>query len=211
MYKAVLFDNDGVLVDTEKLYFESSRQVLSEVGIVLDRNLFLDISLTQGKSVFRYAVEKGFPKEQESALRDRRNELYCELIASEQDILVPGIQETLGYLSGRYLLGVVTTSLRIHFDLIHKESGLLSFFKFVLVREDYQKSKPDPEPYLLACERSGCAPSQCLVIEDTMRGLQAAIAAGIDTWVIPNQFSRSQKFPEAKRILNDISDLMNFL
>jgi len=78
--KALLWDNDGVLVDTEELYFRATRDVLSEVGIDLSRDLFIKISLKQGRSAFDFAAEQGISQEAINRLRDDRNKRYSELL-----------------------------------------------------------------------------------------------------------------------------------
>jgi beta-phosphoglucomutase-like phosphatase (HAD superfamily) len=78
---------------------------------------------------------------------------------------------------------------------------------FVLTREDYVSSKPDPEPYLLALSRSGASADECLVVEDSQRGLRAAIAAGIDCAVVYNAFTTSHDFTGAAHLLDSIQDV----
>jgi beta-phosphoglucomutase-like phosphatase (HAD superfamily) len=78
---------------------------------------------------------------------------------------------------------------------------------FVLTREDYVSSKPDPESYLLALSRFGASADECLVVEDSQRGLQAAIAAGIDCAVVYNAFTASHDFTGATHLLASIHDL----
>jgi beta-phosphoglucomutase-like phosphatase (HAD superfamily) len=101
----------------------------------------------------------------------------------------------------------VTTSRREHFDIIHRASGLLQYFAFILTREDYEKSKPDPEPYLRGLEKTGVERSECIVIEDSKRGLTAATRAGLRCLVIPTALNRDDDFSEAHMVLNTITDV----
>jgi beta-phosphoglucomutase-like phosphatase (HAD superfamily) len=109
------------------------------------------------------------------------------------------------------MMAIVTSSRRDHFDLIHATTDLLHLFSFILCREDYREAKPDPEPYLAALQRSGLAPRQCLVIEDSVRGLAAAKAAGLTCWVIPSAQTRGQDFAAADRVLDGIADVARLL
>jgi beta-phosphoglucomutase-like phosphatase (HAD superfamily) len=84
---------------------------------------------------------------------------------------------------------------------------LLKFFDFYLTREDYTRSKPSAEPYLLALQKSGQKPQDVLVIEDSQRGLNAAKAAGLTCWVIPGHHTSEQDFVEADRILLNINEI----
>ncbi len=82
---------------------------------------------------------------------------------------------------------------------------------FVLTREDYVLSKPNPEPYLLALSRFGGSADDCLVVEDSQRGLQAAIAAGIDCAVVHNAFTASHDFTGATHFLDSIDELLSIV
>ena len=91
------------------------------------------------------------------------------------------------------------------FARTHARTGLLGHFELVLTRDHYQRSKPDPEPYLRAVERLGAAPERCLVIEDSERGLGAAKAAGLSCWVIPSRLTRTGRFEAADAVLVDLA------
>jgi len=97
--KALLWDNDGVLVDTEELYFKATRDVLSEVGTDLSRDLFIHISLEQGRSSFDLAAEQGVSQEAINRLRDDRNKRYSELLRNKVHVL-DGVEDTLRRLQG---------------------------------------------------------------------------------------------------------------
>ena len=87
-------------------------------------------------------------------------------------------------------------------------TGLLTYLHFVLTASDYMHSKPHPEPYLLAVERSGCRTEECLVIEDSARGLMAATEAGLRCIVVPSEFTRGSKFAGAYTVLESLTELL---
>jgi beta-phosphoglucomutase-like phosphatase (HAD superfamily) len=101
--------------------------------------------------------------------------------------------------------------MREHFEAMHRNSGLTGFFEFVLTREDYQKSKPDPEPYLMALGRLRLPAHECVVVEDSERGLAAASAAGLRCIVIPSSLTRGGKFNGAAAILDNVFPLPSTL
>lgn len=211
MIKALFWDNDDVLVDTEHLYFRATQQVLGEsAGINLNRNDFIRISLQQGRSVFTLARERGFDVETCEQMRQERNDLYAQLLSREAEA-IDGVEETLQALQERLQMAIVTSSLGEHFDIIHGRTGLLKYFDFWLTREDYRQTKPHPEPYLSALKRSGLQPEECLVVEDTERGLKAAVAAGIPCLVIPGELTRGHDFSVAHGILQDVREIPSFL
>lgn len=199
----IFWDNDGVLVDTEGLYWQASKEVLEQIGFSLSAEQFAAISLATGRSVFELATTDEALMDE---LRHRRNRRYAELLAGS-DLVLPGVREAIAQLAGRHEMAIVTSSRRDHFNLIHADSKLLHHFSFVLCREDYLEAKPHPEPYLLALRRSGRKASECLVIEDSLRGLLAAKAAGLTCWVIPSAQTRGQDFASADRILEQIGEL----
>lgn len=206
MIKAVFWDNDGVLVDTERLYFQATRELLQKAGVTLTEELFQRISLKEGNSAFALALEKGVPQQEIDRLQAERNLRYTELLAGGVRIL-DGVEETLAKLQGDLLHAIVTSSRRTHFDAMHAKTGLRSRFDFILTREDYVLSKPDPEPYRLAVKRSGCRPEECLVVEDSERGLRAAVAAGIRCIVVPNDLTEGGTFADAWRILQSCREI----
>lgn len=206
MIRAVFWDNDGVLVDTEKLYFQATRELLLEAGVTLTEELFRHISLKEGRSAFDLALEKGVPQERIDLLHERRNRRYTQLVEGGVRIL-PGVEETLSILKGRVVQAIVTSSRLVHFEAMHAKTGLRRHFDFILTREDYLLSKPDPEPYRLAMERSGCGPEECLVVEDSERGYRAAVAAGIRCIVVPNDLTRGGAFAQAWRVFDSCREI----
>jgi HAD superfamily hydrolase (TIGR01509 family) len=102
-------------------------------------------------------------------------------------------------------MGVVTSYRREHFEIIHSETGLLQFFDFVFTREDYTKSKPDPDPFLTAVIQSRLQPAECIIVEDLERGLAAAMSAGIRCLVAPNALTRGNNFSGAYRVLESVN------
>jgi HAD superfamily hydrolase (TIGR01509 family) len=205
MIKAILWDNDGVLVDTERLYFQATREILACAGVDLTKEMFVEYLLKKGKSVWHLAVDNGTPPDQVGRMRDERNERYSQLL-QEENTVIEGVAETLPKLH-QFVMGIVTTSRWEHFDIIHRASGLLQYFAFVLTREDYEKSKPDPEPYLRGLEKTGVEKNECIVIEDSKRGLTAATRAGLRCLVIPTALNRDDDFSEAYMVLDTITDV----
>jgi HAD superfamily hydrolase (TIGR01509 family) len=206
-FKFIFWDNDGVLVDTEELYYQASREALAGIGFDLSAEQFADISLATSRSVFELATSDPVLLDE---LRRQRNHRYAELLSGEE-LVLPGVRQTLAGLAGRYAMAIVTSSRRDHFEIIHAGSDLLAYFSFILCREDYRAAKPDPEPYLLALRHSGRAAGECLVIEDSARGLAAAKAAGLTCWVIPSRQTRGQDFSAADRLLGEAGELLELL
>jgi HAD superfamily hydrolase (TIGR01509 family) len=202
----VFFDNDGVLVDTEHLYMEASRAVLAERGIDLPEAEYIELFMRQNRGLLHYGEVHGWEADDLRDLRARRNDLYAAMLAHEP-LILDGVEETLAALHGRVRMAIVTSSRRDHFDIIHRRTGLLRYFDFVLTDGDYAVSKPDPAPYLAAVARAGVDPRSCLVVEDSERGLASARAAGLRCVIVPSRLTRGARFNGAWRVLDDVRDV----
>lgn len=207
MIEAILWDNDGVLVDTEPLYLRANREILAEIGIEIDDDAYRELSLKQGRSVFSLAEARGMSAGGVASLKARRDDRYASLIDDGVEIL-DGIPECLASLRGRVRMAIVTSSTRRHFDRIHVQTGLLEYFEFSVAAGDYERHKPHPDPYLMGAERLGLPPDRCLAIEDTERGLVSAAAAGMPCLVIPRPLSRDGDFGAAHSVLEGASDVV---
>ena len=210
MVKAIFFDNDGVLVDTEKYFFISTQEILFKQGIELTKEKFIELTLKGNEGGWRLARDKGFSEEEINLMRSDRNDLYSKHLFG-RNLLIDGVRETVKKLSMKYKLGIVTSSKKIHFDIIHGKTGILSYFDFILTREGYGKSKPSPEPYLKALEISGYEKKECIVVEDSERGLIAASEAGLKCYIIPNELTGNSDFSKAAAVLENIEELIQLL
>jgi HAD superfamily hydrolase (TIGR01509 family) len=210
MIKTILFDNDGVLVDTEKYFFESTKLILAKNGIELTEDKFIELTLIGNEGGWRLARDAGFSEEEIDQMRIERNQIYSKYLSGGK-LLIDGAAKTLAELSRKYKLGIVTSSKKNHFDLIHRDTNILHYFSFVLTRQDYSKSKPSPEPYLKALEMSGCLAHECVVVEDSVRGLSASCGAGIKCIIIPNRLTLNCDFSKAWKTLKSIEELPNAL
>lgn len=207
MIEAVLFDNDGVLVDTESLYFEAGRTTLAEIGIALTLADYQEISLRHGRSVLDLAAERGLDASGIAGLRERRDRRYAHGLEKDTPV-IHGAREAVAALrrAGKRL-AIVTTCPGRHFEIQHRHTGLLDAFEVVLVREDYRRSKPFPDPYATAVRRLGLEPSACVAIEDTQRGVTAATAAGVRCFACASTLTAGTTFEGAIDVLDSIGDL----
>ncbi|MGE5362334.1 MAG: HAD family hydrolase [Bacteroidales bacterium] len=206
MTRALFFDNDGVLVDTERLYFAATKQVLERAGFGLSEEEFRQWFLVEGRGAWHVLEAACVLPDEIARLKDERNSVYAGML-DRADFVIEGVREVLEALHGRYVMGVVTSSRRDHFERMHRFTGLMPYFDFVLANGDYARSKPHPDPYLAAIGRSGVPKEQCLAIEDSERGLRSALAAGIRCVVLPTDLTRALAFDGACRVLARISEL----
>jgi len=205
----ILWDHDGVLVDTERWFFVSTRDVLGGVGVDLSQETYLEY-MTRGQSCWDLCRAKGMSDEEVSRYRGLRDSIYQEHLRT-QEIEIDGVTDVLSTLSRSFEMAVVTTARREDFQLIHQSRGLLGFFRFVLTIEDYRRPKPHPDPYLAGLERLGARPDQTVAIEDSARGLRSTLAAGLDCIVVRSPFTASQDFSGAWRVVDAIRQVPGIL
>ena len=203
MIQALLWDNDGVLVDTEHLFFEATRDVLAGAGVTLDLATYQDRTLRRGASCFDLVAERGLDAGAVARMRADRDALYHERL-QDGVALLDGVEETLARLHGRLPMAIVTSCQPGHFAAIHAGLGILRYFDFVLTSGDYERHKPHPEPYLRAAARLTVRPESCLVVEDTERGLASAIAAGMTCLIVPHELTRGGDFTGSHAVLSSV-------
>jgi HAD superfamily hydrolase (TIGR01509 family) len=209
MIEAILWDNDGVLVDTEELYFRATRETLEGEGAVLSREQFIEYLMRRGQSVWEVLLPRK-SADAIAALRRERDALYSEFLRTEV-CAMRGVLEAVSALRPRYRMAVVTSSHREHFDIAHRNSGLVAMFATIVAREDYVHSKPHPEPYLTALARVGLPADRCIAIEDSERGVTSALAAGLRCIAIPQGLTANGDFSAATMVLQSIVEVPDAL
>ena len=208
-YTHILFDHDGVLVDTEPLYFRATQQALADLEVDLELDDYLQLQ-AHGANAWERASDRGASDEEIAAGRAARNRRYQELLLTE-DIDIHGVEGLLDRLSATHTLAIVTTAKPDDFALIHRSRDIVRHMDLILTNGDYPRSKPHPDPYLEALNRFGIEASAALVVEDSERGLRAAVAAGIDCAVVHHPFTAPQDFSAATYRLKTLGDLLSLL
>jgi len=202
----VLWDNDGVLVDTEDGYFDATRRALAECGVELDRDEYHALRAAGGSAWELPRVRRLGPAmlERQRAMRDSYYQQFIRGAPRE----IPGVRAVLDALAPRYRMAIVTTSLRRNFDLLHADGALTRHMEFVLAREDFATGKPAPDGYLAALERLGAWPDEAVVVEDSAQGLSSARAAGVRCVIVRNRFfGDAHDFDGAAAVLDSIDHL----
>ena len=205
MKKYILFDHDGVLVETEQWYYLANKRALESLGIDLPRDAYL-ANMANGVSAWEAARVAGISGSEIKRGREVRDRYYQEYLATE-DIEIEGVLQTLAELADTYRMGIVTTSKRADFALIHEKRSILDYMEFHLTEEDYERAKPHPDPYLTGLQRFGATAAETVVVEDSARGLKSAIAAGIDCIVVSNEFTAAHDLSAATAKVATIREL----
>lgn len=198
----VLFDLDGVIIDSEELQYEAYLQVLAPFGVHVSREEYGREWIGKGRGP-EYAVATHRLPVSPDELRRRRSPLYHQILR-ERVTLMPGVDEVLARLRPRFPLALATNSNQRDTEFVLSHFGLREPFAAVVTREMYERPKPEPDAFLAAAARLGVAPEHCVVIEDAYKGVVAAARAGCTCIAIPHDFTRGQDFRSATRIVDSL-------
>ncbi len=209
MKKYLLFDNDGVLVETERWYYEANVKALREIDIELTFDVYMEI-MARGGTAWEVAHARGISQRIIDKQRATRDIYYRDFLQSE-DIEIDGVVDTLKELKQDYKMGIITTARRVDFDLIHNDREIIKQMDFSLCVEEYPRAKPYPDPYLAGMKKFGASKEQCLVIEDSQRGLTSAYNAEIECTIVDNEFTLTHDFSKATYRISKITELPKLL
>jgi len=193
-FEAVIFDMDGVIVDSEPLHEQSFLEVWDELGYGNNHGIhFPDFYGRSDRVVWEAFIEKHNPTPAIEKLIGLREERLIRMLR-EQKPLFDGVTDLIQRLAKRYPLGLASGSIHRVIDEVLALQNLRSYFKGITSSEDVSEPKPSPEIFLLSAKRLGVSPENCCVIEDTVNGIKAAKAAGMTAVAITNTFDASSLF-----------------
>lgn len=208
--RAVLFDFDGVIADTENIHIAAWQRTLARLGwevpdeicaraVEVDDRIFLTDLFAQRK------IQEG----------DVEGWVQCKQVLTASMLtatprLYPGIVELVRALCGKVELGIVSTTWRENIEIVLKAAGLESAFTTVVGKQDVTAVKPDPEGYRLALQKLGLAPNEAIVLEDSATGLTAARAAGLPVIAVGHRLPQGD-WVGAAEFVDDLTNLPKLL
>lgn len=188
MLKAVIFDVDGTLLDTERIYMQAWKDAAAELGYVITDELLRKtraINVKDAAKIFEADIGNGFSYDKTRAVRVRIAE---EIIKRKSPILKPGVTELLDWLENNGIRLSVASSTHLKGTREHlAESRILDRFEVVVGGDMVSRGKPNPDIFLKAAELLGLEPSECIVVEDSPAGIRAAVSAGMKAVLVPDQ------------------------
>jgi beta-phosphoglucomutase family hydrolase len=187
-FKAYLFDCDGTIVNSMPLHYVAWKKALGEWGATFPEDVFYSWGGMPTVQIVETLSEQQGLKMPAEQVAHRKELLYYEMLHELQ--AVPEVLEQIVNNHGRIPFAVVSGGTRDSVTRSLNALGILDRFDTLVCAEDYTKSKPDPEPFLVAAERLGVAPKDCLVFEDTEMGIQSATAAGMQSVKILQPWER---------------------
>lgn len=201
----VIFDLDGVIIDSERLQHRAYNQVLAEFGLQVDKAVYGREWIAAGRGP-EYAVrELGLPLTP-AELRRRKDPVYHALLRSEIT-LVPGAEAAITRLAAIFPLAVATNSNAADTGFVLEHFGLRGHFAAVVTREQYSEAKPAPDAFATAAARLGLPPRRCAVIEDATKGMRAAAAAGCACIAFPHDYTVDNEVGSAQAVIRSLDEL----
>ena len=211
--KALLFDLDGTLIDSEKFHFDCWNTFLCLYNVNIEFKDWLSnyagIPLPKNAKTIidRYKINEDL-----ASFIDRREKITFDGFRTTDIELMPYALEFVQFAYEKGLtLAVVTASPKIDVEAVFERNGLAKYFSLFITRTDVSKSKPDPESYNLCVERLGIAKEECIVFEDTLNGVKSAMAAGITCYAIQNNVRAHQKLKIADELFLSFANAKEFM
>jgi HAD superfamily hydrolase (TIGR01509 family) len=209
---AVIFDMDGLLFDSERLYAETILTAAREVGCPMSHDVFLQLVGRSRDANHRFLIEHygaDYPLEALIAAWGR----HFQVLAASDLPLKPGALALLDLLDELGLPRAIATS-STHATVQHnlRRHALTDRFQRVVAHGDYVNGKPSPDPFLTAAERLGVAPASCLALEDSHNGVRSAAAAGMMTIMVPDLIPPIDTIQAlCVRVVGDLNDVCRVL
>lgn len=186
--KAVIFDQDGVMFDTERMSSRAWEKAGSEMGVVMEESFLCTIrGMNYQDATVRFeawSAGKGIDCEE---LRRRKKKYFTQMRKEEPLPVKPGLHELLAYLKEQgYKIALATGSTKEYSLENLREADVASYFELIISGDMVEHAKPSPDIFLKAAEVLGELPEQCLVLEDSLNGVEAGIRGGFVTVMVPD-------------------------
>jgi putative hydrolase of the HAD superfamily len=195
MIKAVIFDFDGLIIDTETIWYEAFKEALSQFEVDLSIDQFALVIGTDDTVLNQYMMDNLKESATITEVRESASRLFHEKIG--QPILREGVEDYLiASKEAGLKIGLASSSKRSWVEKYLKQLDILPYFEVIKTSDDVTSVKPDPELYLQAIKALGVKPEEAVAFEDSLNGLKAARAAGLKCVIFPNPVTTNLAFED---------------
>ncbi len=205
MISTVIFDLDGLLADTELLHCKAYQMAFAERGVDLGTRDYAEHWIRHGKGIVDWVDLQGLTFDPH-ALRMRKSQHYLGLLKSSLRPM-DGALELLDSLHGKFRIALASSSYRDAIEGVLAGLRIASYFELIVSGLDVAKVKPAPDIFLLAARVLRVEPTECLVFEDSEKGVIAAHCAGMRCIAVPNDFTRHHDFSKATRVCASLREV----
>lgn len=211
MYQALIFDLDGLLIDSETIYRKISYQMAADLGKQLHDGIWVkQMGRSPIESLAIFREELGITTHTAQELVDLRNQLLLDGFRNGLAIM-PGALEIIHAFHGRMHLAIATGSPRMLMEVAISQLGLNGYFDYMLPSDEIVCGKPDPEIYLKTIGALGLQPDECIVMEDSSNGALSGHQAGCYVIAVPSDYTRDQDFSFADHVAEDLTGARLFI
>ncbi len=209
MLKAVLFDMDGVIIDSEPLHHKAYYGMFEEIGIEVSDTLYESFTGQATLNVCSQLVAIFKLNNPPTELVQIKRRIFADLFFSDPNLkLLDGVEDVIkDYYQNELTLILASSASMQTINNVFSRFELDQYFKAKLSGADLRQSKPHPEIFLKAAEASGFLPSECMVIEDSTNGIKAAHAAGIYCVAYQSPHSKNQDYHLANKVVSSFSEI----
>lgn len=205
MLKAVIFDMDGVLVDSEPVYFEVDKRLLGSFGLKVDNEFLNRYIGVSNKDMMEDIIKRLNIEQSADELTEIKLRLSIKAFNEANLVTIPGVRELIAELTAHNIsLAIASSSPRTIIETVINKLNISGFFKIIISGEEVKNGKPAPDIFLKAADLLGVNPNECMVIEDSENGVGAAFAAGIKCIGFANPNSGNQDLSKASAVVDDI-------
>lgn len=206
--KAIIFDMDGVLIDSEPMHMEIEQRMLQSIGVEISEEEMSQFIGTASQQMWETLINRYELKQSIDELHGVLTDYKTKYFSDEDLEAIPGVKELLVNIKANNIkLAVASSSPLEHINIIIEKLKIKDFFEIVVSGDHVEMSKPNPEIFHLAAKRLGVNPSECVVIEDSTHGVSAAKAAGMTCVAYDNPNSLNQVYDKADLVVAHIENI----
>ncbi|QOW10758.1 HAD family phosphatase [Kaistella flava (ex Peng et al. 2021)] len=207
--KAVLFDMDGIIVDTEPLHRKAYFQMFDDLEIEVSEELYTSFTGASTKKVCNTLIEKYQLEKSHEDLSIIKRKYFKDYFYNDSDFqLLPGVKSLIeNYFDNNIKLVLASSASMVTIDMVFEKFDLEKYFIGKISGADLKESKPHPEIFLLASEIADESKENCMVIEDSTNGIIAAHSAGIFCTAYKSEHSVGQNYEKANLVISDFSEI----
>jgi HAD superfamily hydrolase (TIGR01509 family) len=203
-FQAIIFDMDGLMVDTEKLYWEALDQVAASYNIysISDETRIKMMGRMPIESMKVFGEELKISDPAEELLAKREKLMEAKLLRGVEPM--KGLFEIIHRFNGHLQLAVATSSARRFLDIVVDKLDIRNQFTILQASDGISRGKPDPEIFLTVAAKLNARPEDCFILEDSINGVLAGVNAGGYVIAVPSEYSRNQDFSRADFVAADL-------
>ncbi len=211
-WKAIIFDLDGILVDSEGFQYQGWLPPLKRFGVELSKEQYFDYAGKSGSIIEAQLIEDFNLPAKKGELLEEKEKLLMQWFKERPLEKKPFAEEAVKEaIDAGFKVAVCSSAPKKEVRLKLENVGLKDYFEIIIGKEDTAKSKPAPDTYLKAAESVGLEPTNCVAVEDTEFGTASAKGAGMTCVAIPDEWSVKQSFEKADKICKDLKEAIEWI